>query len=108
MHHPTVWAWITCPCQQDPDSDDSTTIYAFAKIEQTTATRMRIILPHKARIGTLLTAEIHEGSSNYAPPIIARVTRAELRPGVGWLTECERRPPIMDEMLGAAYFVSAL
>ena len=104
MHPATeVWTWIRCPCRQDdPNADGSTAICLFVKIERYSATRLQIVLPRKAKIGTLLSAELHDEL------IVARVTATESRPGVGWLTECERVTPLLDQVRNETHLTSAV
>ena len=89
MHHQTeVWAWITCPCPQDPNFSNELAVFALAKIENSTRTSMKVLLPRKPRAGSLLSVEIHRAPRCYSPPIIARVVQT-WQCTDGWLTDCK-------------------
>src|SRR5207247_4492287 len=84
VHH----AWVTCPCNKDPNSHQATSQAALSLVVELSTSIVRVALSREPRAGMLLSVEFLQTAQTYSPPVIARIVAVKPRPQGGWLAHC--------------------
>jgi hypothetical protein len=92
-------AWVTCPCSTDPSYAQATAQAGLSLVPAVCGTFVRVTLPRRPRIGTLVSIEFMRLNRTYAPAVFVRVASVNQQPGGSWLAHCEWTAPMTDDAL---------